>query len=193
MFIPFFLHCWYLWKFCNTSFKLGCISDSFSYYVFPTMLYDSWIISQAGKWANRHFVIFFLIERPHLSSKPTFPNLSHATPFRTSLSIVVISCNLFQNGDTALHIAAAMGRRKLTKILLESGCDKESKNKQGETSLEISRRKNLVDIITILQNPPPLLSQEDRQDQVCTPWALWRSFEYCKFCLSKFFLDLGNQ
>ena len=85
MFIPFFLHCWYLWKFCNTSFKLGCISDSFSYYVFPTMLYDSWIISQAGKWANRHFVIFFLIERPHLSSKPTFPNLSHATPFRTSL------------------------------------------------------------------------------------------------------------
>ena len=81
-------------------------------------------------------------------------------------SIVVISCNLFQNGDTALHIAAAMGRRKLTKILLESGCDKESKNKQGETSLEISRRKNLVDIITILQNPPPLLSQEDRQDQV---------------------------
>ena len=65
-----------------------------------------------------------------------------------------------------MHIAAAMGRRKLTKILLESGCDKESKNKQGETSLEISRRKNLVDIITILQNPPPLLSQEDRQDQV---------------------------
>ena len=65
-----------------------------------------------------------------------------------------------------MHIAAAMGRRKLTKILLESGCDKDSKNKQGETSLEISRRKNLVDIITILQNPPPLLSQEDRQDQV---------------------------
>ena len=112
---------------------------------------------------------FFLIERPHLSSKPTFPPpLSHATPFqnRSSSLSILITCNLFQNGDTALHIAAAMGRRKLTKILLESGCDKESKNKQGETSLEISRRKNLVDIITILQNPPPLLSQEDRQDQV---------------------------
>ena len=78
---------------------------------------------------------------------------------------VVIIC-LFQNGDTALHISAAMGRRKLTKILLESGCDKDAKNKQGETSMDISRRKNLVDIITILQNPPPLLSQEDRQDQV---------------------------
>ena len=77
----------------------------------------------------------------------------------------VIIC-LFQNGDTALHISAAMGRLKLTKILLESGCYKDAKNKQGETSMDISRRKNLVDIITILQNPPPLLSQEDRQDQV---------------------------
>ena len=44
-----------------------------------------------------------------------------------------------QNGDTALHIAAAMGRRKLTKILIESGCDIEAKNKQGETALDISR------------------------------------------------------
>ena len=33
---------------------------------------ESRIISQAGKWANRHSVIFSLIERPHLSSKPTF-------------------------------------------------------------------------------------------------------------------------
>ena len=80
----------------------------------------------------------------------------------------VIIC-FFQNGDTALHISAAMGRRKLTKILLESGCDKDAKNKQGETSMDISRRKNLVDIINILQNPPPLLSQEDRQDQVLCP------------------------
>ena len=34
-----------------------------------------------------------------------------------------------QNGDTAIHIAAAMGRRKLTRVLLESGCDQEIKNK----------------------------------------------------------------
>lgn len=72
---------------------------------------------------------------------------------------------VLQNGDTALHIAAAMGRRKLTKILLESGCDKEAKNKQNETAMDISRRKNLVDIIAILQNPPPILSQEDKEDQ----------------------------
>lgn len=36
---------------------------------------------------------------------------------------------VFQNGDTALHIAAAMGRRKLTKILLESGASQTIKNK----------------------------------------------------------------
>ena len=71
----------------------------------------------------------------------------------------------FQNGDTALHIAAAMGRRKLTKILLESGCDKDAKNKQNETAMDISKRKNLMEMISILQNPPPILSQKDREDQ----------------------------
>ena len=46
------------------------------------------------------------------------------------------TCNLMiniaaklQNGDTALHIAAAMGRRKLTRVLLESGCSQGIKNK----------------------------------------------------------------
>lgn len=34
-----------------------------------------------------------------------------------------------QNGDTALHIAAAMGRRKLSRILLEAGCTKSLRNK----------------------------------------------------------------
>ena len=72
---------------------------------------------------------------------------------------------LFQNGDTALHIAAAMGRRKLTKILLESGCDKDAKNKQNETAMDISRRKELAEIVSILQNPPPVLSEKDREDQ----------------------------
>lgn len=90
---------------CNISFKLGgCIFRFFfiSHFSHCTA-HDSWIISQAGKWANRHFVIFFLIERPHLSSKSTFltlylmqrlfrtglqqhhgcPVLSHATCFRT--------------------------------------------------------------------------------------------------------------
>ena len=72
---------------------------------------------------------------------------------------------LFQNGDTALHIAAAMGRRKLTKILLESGCDKDAKNKQNETAMDISRRKELAEIVSILQNPPPILSEKDREEQ----------------------------
>ena len=36
---------------------------------------------------------------------------------------------ILQNGDTALHIAAAMGRRKLTRVLLESGCSQGIKNK----------------------------------------------------------------
>ena len=66
-----------------------------------------------------------------------------------------------QNGDTALHIAAAMGRRKLTRILLESGCDPAAANKQGETSVDISRRKQLGEILSILQQPPPAVQQQE--------------------------------
>lgn len=58
-----------------------------------------------------------------------------------------------KNGDTALHIAAAMGRRKLTRILLEAGCDKALKNHQGETARDIATRKNLNEIISILNVP----------------------------------------
>lgn len=49
----------------------------------------------------------------------------------------VIECVLFQNGDTALHIAAAMGRRKLTKIMLESGADQTIKNKVRNTVMHL--------------------------------------------------------
>lgn len=57
-----------------------------------------------------------------------------------------------KNGDTALHIAAAMGRRKLTTILLEAGCDKSIRNKQYETACDIATRKDLNEIIIILQS-----------------------------------------
>lgn len=46
-----------------------------------------------------------------------------------------------------------MGRRKLTRILLEAGCDKSIKNHQGETARDIATRKNLNEIISILNTP----------------------------------------
>lgn len=58
-----------------------------------------------------------------------------------------------KNGDTALHIAAAMGRRKLTRILLEAGCDKSLRNQQNETARDIAQRKELDEIIHILNTP----------------------------------------
>ena len=42
-----------------------------------------------------------------------------------------------QNGDTALHIAAAMGRRKLTRVLLESGCSQGIKNKVYDSDTNV--------------------------------------------------------
>lgn len=55
-----------------------------------------------------------------------------------------------KNGDTALHISAAMGRRKLTRILLEASCDKSIRNKQNETARDIALRKDLNEILSIL-------------------------------------------
>uniref|UniRef100_A0A1B6DYF3 Uncharacterized protein n=1 Tax=Clastoptera arizonana TaxID=38151 RepID=A0A1B6DYF3_9HEMI len=57
-----------------------------------------------------------------------------------------------KNGDTALHISAAMGRRKMTRILLEAGCDKNLRNKQNETAQDIATRKDLNEILTILNS-----------------------------------------
>ncbi|KAK5641967.1 hypothetical protein RI129_010514 [Pyrocoelia pectoralis] len=57
-----------------------------------------------------------------------------------------------KNGDTALHIAAAMGRRKLTRILLEASCDKTLRNKQNESARDIALRKDLNEIIGILDD-----------------------------------------
>lgn len=61
-----------------------------------------------------------------------------------------------------MHIAAAMGRRKLTRVLLESGCDPRVRNKQGETAEDIAARKRLVDIVQILRNPPRLLNAHEK-------------------------------
>ena len=72
-----------------------------------------------------------------------------------------------QNGDTALHIAAAMGRRKLTRVLLEAGEGKlvgiflwttctlkykadffnfQVRNHQGETPGDIAVRKGWKEV-----------------------------------------------
>ncbi|XP_037917487.1 uncharacterized protein LOC119655603 [Hermetia illucens] len=66
------------------------------------------------------------------------------------------------NGDSPLHIACAMGRRKLTRILLEAGSNQEIKNAQDESPKDIAIRKNLVEIIEILNSPVQVRTPKDR-------------------------------
>ena len=62
---------------------------------------------------------------------------------------------LLQNGDTPLHIAAAMGRRKLVRILLESPLlDLNILNQQQEKAVDIATRKNHEEVVTMLRHPP---------------------------------------
>ncbi|XP_011299630.1 ankyrin repeat domain-containing protein 6 isoform X2 [Fopius arisanus] len=80
----------------------------------------------------------------------TSARYGHAGVTRILISGLCRVSDQNKNGDTALHIAAAMGRRKLTRILLEAGCDRSLRNKQGETAKDIARRKNLSEILEII-------------------------------------------
>lgn len=57
------------------------------------------------------------------------------------------------NGDSALHIACAMGRRKLTRILLAAGSSLKIQNAQNEAARDIAVRKKLNEILEILDSP----------------------------------------
>ncbi|PSN30992.1 hypothetical protein C0J52_27204 [Blattella germanica] len=83
----------------------------------------------------------------------TSARYGHAGVTRILISAQCRVSDQNKNGDTALHIAAAMGRRKLTRILLEAGCDKNLKNKQNETARDIATRKDLNEILVILNSP----------------------------------------
>lgn len=96
-----------------------------------------------------------------------------------------------QNGDTALHIAAAMGRRKLTRILIAAGCSTNVKNKvgdrligiefgitidnylafcsspfqQGEYAVDIARRKEFHEIVGMLLKSAKVSSSAAAHDR----------------------------
>ncbi|XP_058459125.1 uncharacterized protein LOC131435349 [Malaya genurostris] len=87
----------------------------------------------------------------------------HAGAIRILLSAKCDYERINLNGDTALHIACAMGRRKLTRILLEAGCKQDMRNAQGETPRDIATRKNLVEILNILNNPVQISARHARE------------------------------
>ncbi|KXJ75134.1 hypothetical protein RP20_CCG012289 [Aedes albopictus] len=87
----------------------------------------------------------------------------HAGAIRILLSAKCDFERINLNGDTALHIACAMGRRKLTRILLEAGCKQDTKNAQDETPRDIAIRKNLIEILNILNTPVQISSRHARE------------------------------
>jgi hypothetical protein len=64
-----------------------------------------------------------------------------------------------------------MGRRKLTRILLEIGINAALRNKQAETALDIALRKNLTEIAAILQAAPPLRPADPLAGRPADPLA----------------------
>lgn len=62
------------------------------------------------------------------------------------------------NHDTPLHLACALGKRKLTKLLVEAGA-MQFRNNQHETARDIAKRKNLHEILEIID------TQADKLDR----------------------------
>lgn len=82
----------------------------------------------------------------------------HAGATRILISAKCDPTSVNLNYDTPMHIACAMGRRKLTRILYEV-CGASAlllRNAQGETPRDIAIRKNLKPIIEILNAPPTI-------------------------------------
>ncbi|GIY69728.1 hypothetical protein CEXT_215741 [Caerostris extrusa] len=59
--------------------------------------------------------------------------------------------------------SAAMGRSKLTRILLEAGCDQKLRNNQGEMARDIAERKEFTEVIKLLDNPPVTVIHVEQQ------------------------------
>ena len=80
-----------------------------------------------------------------------------------------------QNGDTPLHIASAMGRKKLVRILVEYGftADRdanggqitvtniEALNLQHERAIDIAQRKEHKEIVEMLKNPDAVVANHN--------------------------------
>ena len=56
-------------------------------------------------------------------------------------------------GNRPLHYAAMKGQKDIVRLLLERGADVAVKNKQGETALDLARKKGREDVVALLEAP----------------------------------------
>lgn len=54
-------------------------------------------------------------------------------------------------GWTPLHSASALGHAEIVKLLLARGSDRSIKTKKGELAIDLARKKNFADIVTLLE------------------------------------------
>jgi ankyrin repeat protein len=63
-----------------------------------------------------------------------------------------------KRGITALIIAAAVGDEELVRLLLGHGADKELAEIDGDTAVDHARQNGHATVVTLLENPPPPVS-----------------------------------
>lgn len=55
------------------------------------------------------------------------------------------------NKNTALHYAAGYGQADSCKMLVEAGADREAKNMDGKTALEVAQLNEQADVVAVLE------------------------------------------
>lgn len=68
-----------------------------------------------------------------------------------------------RHGYTRAHVVALRGDAAEMKIVLTYGLDPRKKNAFGETALDLARMNNFLEVVKIIENPPPLLPEEQRR------------------------------
>ncbi|MBM4054694.1 MAG: ankyrin repeat domain-containing protein [Planctomycetes bacterium] len=57
----------------------------------------------------------------------------------------------YQNNYTALHLAAHEGQKAIVKVLISHGADIHARAKNGETPLDIAKKRNHLIVVNILE------------------------------------------
>jgi ankyrin repeat protein len=56
-------------------------------------------------------------------------------------------------GATAMHVAAALGSRRIVKLLIDLGANAEIKDNQGRTPLDVAKELNRKPVVRIFEKP----------------------------------------
>ena len=108
------------------------------------IMYQRNILQPSVKIHCMRIIDLFLCIRIYSKAILYFTSKKLINNFQPMKKINMNMAFFFQNGDTALHISAALKRRKIAKLVVDSGIDINIRNKVGFTKCYDSDSLNIL-------------------------------------------------